>query len=70
MDARRAVKAAKANGDADSLATARQAVDNAKKGLGERGPVWWIDGKPDWNRYLVKNTPYAEWFSQLADGDI
>lgn len=70
MDARRAVKAAKANGDADALATARQPVDNAKKELGERGPVWWTDGAPDWNRHLVKNSPYAEWSSQLAESDV
>jgi len=69
MDARRAVKAAKASGDGEALAAARQAVDSAKRGLGERGPVWWTDGEPDWNRHLVKNTPYAEWFSQLAEGD-
>jgi hypothetical protein len=63
MDARRAVKAAKANGDTEALATARQGVDNAKKGLGERGTVWWADGEPDWNRHLVENTPYAVWYS-------
>lgn len=57
MDARRAVKAAKAFGDPDALAAALQAVDNAKKGLGERGPVWWTDGEPDWNRYLLKTPP-------------
>lgn len=27
--------------------------------LGERGPVWETGGKPDLNRHLVKNTPYA-----------
>lgn len=39
MDARLAVKAAKASGDVDALATARRAVDSAKRGLGKRGPV-------------------------------
>jgi hypothetical protein len=63
MDARRAVKAAKANQDEEGLAAARRAVDSAKRGLGERGPVWWTDGAEDLNRHLVKNTPYAEWFS-------
>ncbi|HHA2721272.1 TPA: hypothetical protein ACOEO9_001099 [Stenotrophomonas maltophilia] len=53
MDARRAVKEAKAS-DVDALATARRAVDSAKRGLGERGPVWWSDGERDWNRCLVK----------------
>jgi len=63
MDARRAVKTAKASGDGEALAAARRAVDSAKVGLGERGPVWWTDGAPDWNRHLVKNSPYAGWFS-------
>ncbi len=38
MDVRRAVKAAK--GDAEGVKLARQRVDAAKIGLGERGPVW------------------------------
>ncbi|UYK83737.1 hypothetical protein NG827_14845 [Xanthomonas sacchari] len=63
MDARRAVKAAKATGDSDDLAKARRAVNAAKVGLGERGPVWWTDGSKDFNRHLVHNTPYAEWFN-------
>jgi len=33
--------------------------------LGERGPVWWADGTPDYNRHLAKNTPYAEWYAGL-----
>ncbi len=70
MDARRAVKTAKASGDADALATARRAVDSAKRGLGERGPVWWSDGERDWNRCLVKNSPYAGWFNRQANGDV
>lgn len=61
MDARRAVKAAKGSGSPDALATARRAVDNAKRGLGERGAVWWTDGAPDLNRHLAKNTRYAGW---------
>ncbi|MDQ7996917.1 MAG: hypothetical protein AAGC76_13850 [Luteibacter sp.] len=65
MDARRAVKTAKANRDEEGLAAARRAVDSAKRGLGERGPVWWTDGAPDLNRHLVKNTPYADWFSAM-----
>lgn len=44
----------------------RQRVDAAKIALGERGPVWWDDGSPDFNRYLVKNTPYADWYSGLV----
>ena len=60
MTARRAIRAAR--GDPAAVANARHAVDAAKRGLGERGPVWWTDGAPDLNRRLAKNTPYAEWF--------
>jgi len=67
MDARRAVKAAKASGDATALAEARRAVDAAKVLLGERGPVWWTDGAPDLGRHMVQNTPYAAWFKGLGD---
>ena len=63
MDARRAVKEAKrGHGDLDA---ARALVVSTKVALGERGPVWWEDGSPDFNRHLVKNTPYAEWALQL-----
>lgn len=44
---------------------ARARVDAAKRALGERGPPWWSDGAPDWNRHLAKNTPYAAWFAAL-----
>ncbi|WP_229765809.1 hypothetical protein [Stenotrophomonas maltophilia] len=70
MDARRAVKSAKANGDEEALAAARRAVDSAKRGLGEHGPVWWTDGERDWNRCLMKNSPYAGWFGNLAEGGV
>ena len=59
MDARRAVAAAKRAQDAAAESAARAQVDAAKIALGERGPVWWDDGAPDYNRHLVKNTPYA-----------
>ena len=62
MDARRAVKHAKQSNDAAALADARRDVDAAKHALGERGPVWWTDGAPDYNRHLVKNSPYAAWY--------
>ncbi len=65
MRARRAVKAAKSSDDSQALAAARAAVDKAKVALGERGPVWWDDGSPDFNRYLIKNTPYHDWYKQL-----
>lgn len=59
MDARRALRNNK--GDSER-AEARKLVDEAKRGLGERGPVWWTDGAPDFNRKLVKNTPYRDWY--------
>ena len=61
MSARRAVQNAKGNPGA--MAGARRRVDDAKVALGERGPVWWTDGEPDFNKHLVKNTPYAGWFA-------
>ncbi|WP_292045728.1 MULTISPECIES: hypothetical protein [unclassified Brevundimonas] len=67
MTARRAVRAALAKADADALATARRAVDAAKVGLGERGPVWWTDGARDLNRHMARNTPYAAWFEGLGE---
>lgn len=66
MAARREVKAAMAAGDADRLAQARGSVHAAKVALGERGPAWWQDGAKDFNRHLVKNTPYREWYEQLT----
>jgi len=65
MDARRQVGVAKRQDDAAALRNARAAVDAAKRALGERGPVWWTDGAPDFNRHLAKNTPYADWYEAL-----
>ena len=61
MDARRAKRGA----DAASREAARRRVDAAKIGLGERGPPWWTDGAPDYNRHMARNTPYAAWFAGL-----
>jgi hypothetical protein len=61
MDARRAVKAAK--DEPAEMVVARAAVDQAKHQLGERGPPWWTDGAPDFNRCLVRNTPYRDWWA-------
>ena len=66
MGARRQVGVAKRAGDVAAEREARAAVDAAKRGLGERGPVWWTDGEPDYNRRMVANTPYAEWYAGLA----
>ena len=64
--ARREVKSALAQKDAERLAAARAAVQQAKLGLGERGAPWWTDGAPDFNRFLAKNTPYASWYAQWS----
>lgn len=60
MAARRAVAHARRFNDVTAEKTARAGVHRAKLALGERGPVWWDDGMPDYNRHLLKNTPYAE----------
>lgn len=61
MAARRQIRSS----EPAAKAAARASVDAAKHGLGERGPVWWTDGAPDFNRKLAKNTPYAEWAAGL-----
>ena len=66
MDARRAVKSAKSERDQQQEAEAHRAVDVVKRALGERGPVWWTDGAPDFNRQMVRNTPYAGWYAQIS----
>ncbi|HEX9171748.1 MAG TPA: hypothetical protein VF861_03720 [Telluria sp.] len=65
MDARRKVGTALKAGDAEAERSARAAVDAAKRGLGERGPVWWADDAPDFNRRMVANTPYADWYATI-----
>jgi len=42
-------------------------VNAAKVALGERGPVWWQDDAKDFNRHLVKNTPYRDWYERLTE---
>ena len=54
------------NHDLHALSQARAEVNAVKISLGERGPVWWTDGAQDFNRHLVKNTPYAEWYQNLG----
>jgi hypothetical protein len=65
MKARRQVGVAKKAADTDAERSARAAVDEAKRALGERGPVWWLDGAPDFNRRMAAGTPYAEWYAAL-----
>ena len=68
MDARRAIGRIKRAGAGNSAA-ARGAVERAKIALGERGPVWWDDGTPDYTRRMARNTPYAIWYSSF-EGDV
>ncbi len=65
MQARREKGSALRGGDNAGREVARQRIDEIKKQLGERGPVWWSDGAPDWNRHMAKNTPYADWYAGL-----
>jgi hypothetical protein len=65
MQARREKGQAMRNGEEAARQEAKQRVDEVKHQLGERGPVWWTDGAPDWNRHLAVNTPYADWFADL-----
>lgn len=66
MHARRDVGRALREGNADAEHRARARVHLAKVGLGERGPPWWTDGAPDYNRHRVENTPYAHDFKTRA----
>ncbi|WP_108445554.1 hypothetical protein [Halomonas denitrificans] len=66
MRARRAVAQAKRGSDPQAEREARDGVDEAKRALGERGPVWWTDGAPDFTRRKVENTPYAAWYRDVA----
>jgi len=65
MDARREVKRAKFEDDLSALKLAHEMINAAKVALGERGNVWWTDGSPDYNRYRVVDTPYADWYDKL-----
>lgn len=66
MDARRRIGAARKASDAEAEREARHIVGRVKRALGERGPVWWTDGAPDFNRRKVENTPYAAWYASLS----
>lgn len=70
MRARREVGVAVKAGDKDAERRARAAVDQAKHALGERGPVWWNDGAPDYNRKMAANTPYAAWYAALPANGV
>jgi hypothetical protein len=61
MAARRAVRDAE---DDSRLKAARARVQEAKVGLGERGPPWWGEGET-YDRMAPRNTPYAAWYEEL-----
>lgn len=65
MLARRDVAQARKTSDQELAHDAHRRVQAAKEGLGERGPVWWTDGAPDYNRHMAVNTPYREWYEEL-----
>jgi len=65
MTAWRDKKTALRTQDDTARTEASNRVNAAKTALGERGPVWWQDGAPDYTRHLIQNTPYASWFAAL-----
>jgi hypothetical protein len=67
--ARSAIRVAKQTGDRETEKAARQRVHAAKLALGERGEPWWTDGQPDYNRHLIKNTPYHDWWVERMVSD-
>jgi hypothetical protein len=69
MSARRAKWDAIRRADTEAREAARERVDAAKRALGERGPVWWTDGAPDYNRHMIRNTPYSAWFAAVLGSD-
>ena len=69
MRARRLKGVAMRSGDADGREATRVEIDAAKVALGERGPPWWTDGAPDYNRTMAVNTPYAQWWAALTKGE-
>jgi hypothetical protein len=69
MEARRAVRSASKSGRSGRRGNDASAVDEVKQALGERGPVWWDDGSPDFNRPMAKDTLYAAWYAKLARPD-
>ncbi|MFN9470307.1 hypothetical protein [Acidovorax sp.] len=66
MEARRSLRGTPTD---EAREQTRKNVNDAKRALGERGAVWWTDGAPDFNRTLVKDSPYAGWFDGL-NGEV
>jgi hypothetical protein len=69
MEARRSLRIGRRSGDRALLAAASAAVEAAKRSLGERGPVWWRDGTPDFDRRMIWNTSYAPWYETLPGNE-
>ena len=67
MDARRDVH--RFRDDPAKLKDARARVHAAKVALGERGPVWWTDGKADVLQKAPQNTDYADWWAGLSESE-
>lgn len=67
MHARRSIQEAETT---EQRSLARKDVDRLKRALGERGPVWWTDGAPDFNCRMVQNTPYAAWYAELQSAKV
>jgi len=44
----------------------QKAVLMAKTELGEAGPVWWEDGAPDYSGRDPSDTPYRDWWVEIA----
>lgn len=65
--ARALVRVAHLQGDDSEVQEQRAEIDRVKRALGERGPVWWDDGAPDYNRNMVVNTPYAGWWAARSE---
>ncbi|MEX0606360.1 MAG: hypothetical protein WD623_17290 [Marinobacter sp.] len=65
MAARRAVHQAQKSDNENQERDARAKVDEAKRALGERGPVWWSDGARDYTQHKIENTPYADWYRSI-----
>lgn len=67
MKTRRALKRAKAAGDARASGEVRERVHAIKVALGERGTPWWGEG-PVCDNLPVEDSPYAAWWRQRLSG--
>ncbi len=54
-------------GDDTDRRAARDAVELAKRRLGEHGPVWWDDGAPDDSGQHPADSRYRDWWLGLDD---